>query len=68
MRGSSPYCLNQCAPVAAVVCLEKYPENQALQIGPARAMNLVYAQAFVNRWREDDCRSICAWFSRSPLR
>lgn len=57
--GSSLYCLNQSAPVAAVVCLEKYPENQALQIGPLQAMNRVYSQAFVNRWSAEDCRRIC---------
>lgn len=56
--GSSAYCLDRCAPLKAMVYLEKAPNNRVLPLSPLQAMRRFYSQAFVNRWRPDDCGTV----------
>lgn len=56
--GSSPHCLNQSAPVKALISLEQAPENRPAILGPAQAIRRIYSQAFVNRWDPGDCRQV----------
>lgn len=56
--GSSEYCLNQTAPVAAVICLSKAPDNTVTKLHPMTAMKTIYSQTFVNHWNAGDCEAI----------
>lgn len=56
--GSSDHCLDETAPLKALVFLEKAPENQAIPLTPLQAVRRFYSQAFVNRWRADDCSTV----------
>lgn len=53
--GSSPYCLNETAPLKAVICLEKAPVNNAVKMGAIESIKAVYSQSFVNNWSSRDC-------------
>ena len=56
--GSSAYCLDRCAPLKALIYLEKAPENRAISLSPLQALRRFYSQAFVNRWNPPDCGTV----------
>lgn len=56
--GSSDFCLDEAAPLGAMVFLEKAPENQAITLTPPQTLRRFYSQVFVNRWNADDCGAV----------
>ncbi len=54
ISGSSPYCLNEAAPLRAIVCLGQAKQNTAEQLTSLPAVQRIYSQAFINTWNTED--------------
>lgn len=48
--GSSPFCLNQSAPIRAIVYLSQQPYNRAERLNPAQAVGKLLSETTVNFW------------------
>lgn len=61
--GSSEYCLNESAPIEAIICLEQGKCNLVNQLSTFPALKKIYSQAFVNTWNSDDCNMVFSLIS-----
>ena len=52
--GSSDICHNRTAPIKAIVCLNKAPENKILKRSKLQLFHLLYSQSINNSWNAED--------------